>query len=166
MCCCNFLLKANGMATAMLRRVAWVPGACGRFFFGGKQTSEQAKLKRRQQGKSKAKRIQCNENGNIIVSAFRLKRLYQIRLFPQCWQSPAMTSCYPEPMVRALGENARSNAVNDSARVPMVCLCRHLPRSEGARLERNRCHSCRHGHAKQIVTLRCGGALSSVYCLT
>ena len=57
MCCCNLLLKANGMATAMLRRVAWVPGACGRFLFGGKQTSKQAKLKRRQQGKSKAKRI-------------------------------------------------------------------------------------------------------------
>ena len=57
MCCCNLLLKANGMATAMLRRVAWVPGACGRFFFGGKQTSKQAKLKRRQQGRSTAKRI-------------------------------------------------------------------------------------------------------------
>ena len=25
MCCCNLSLKANGMATAMLRRVAWVP---------------------------------------------------------------------------------------------------------------------------------------------
>ena len=25
MCCCNLLLKANGMPTAMLRRVAWVP---------------------------------------------------------------------------------------------------------------------------------------------
>ena len=25
MCCCNPLLKANGVATAMLRRVAWVP---------------------------------------------------------------------------------------------------------------------------------------------
>ena len=74
-CCCRFecrgqhmrlytapgerlLVKANEIAiTAMLRRVAWVPGACGRFFFGGKQTSKQAKLKRRQQGKSKAKRI-------------------------------------------------------------------------------------------------------------
>ena len=64
-------------------------------------------------------------------------------------------------MIRSFGQDARSNAVNDRARVPMICLCRHLPRSEGARLERNRCHSCRHGHAKQIVTLRCGGALSS-----
>ena len=43
----------------------------------------------------------------------------------------------------------------------IICLCRHLPRSEGARRARNRCHSCRHGHAKQIVTFRCGGALSS-----
>ena len=64
MCCCNLLLKANGMATAMLRRVAWVPGACGRFpgacgrfFLGGKQTSKQATLKRRQQGRSTANRI-------------------------------------------------------------------------------------------------------------
>ena len=56
MCCCNLLFKANGMVTAVLRRVAWVPGACGRFFFGGKQTSKQAKLKRRQQGRSTAKR--------------------------------------------------------------------------------------------------------------
>ena len=57
MCCCNLFLNANGMATAMLRRVAWVPGACGRFFVGGKETSKQATLKRRQQGRSTAKRI-------------------------------------------------------------------------------------------------------------
>ena len=145
------------------RRVRSFPRRVRSFLFGGKQTSEQAKLTRRQQGKSNAKRIQCNENGNILVSAFRLKRLYQIRLFPQCWQSPAMTSCYPDSMIRAFGEDARSNAVNDRARVLMICL--YMPA-----LASERGCPIRTQPLPQLpawpwktnsITLRCGGALSS-----
>ena len=33
-----------------------------------------------------------------------------------------MTSCYPDSMIRAFGEDARPNAVNDRARVLMICL--------------------------------------------
>ena len=33
-----------------------------------------------------------------------------------------MTSCYPDSMIRAFGEDTRSNAVNDRARVLMICL--------------------------------------------
>ena len=79
------------------------------------------------------------------------------------WTRVPRSYRYPDSMIRSFGQDARSNAVNDRARVLMICL--YMPA-----LASERGCPIRTQPLPQLpawpwktnsITLRCGGALSS-----